>query len=87
MDERKSALGWIGIALGSISLILALCDFYAGPFSPQPTLEQIVADKAVAIKEATMAALRGEATRSEPTKNRFNVTAQTTALLFREREI
>ena len=61
MSEGKTALGWIGIALGSAALILALIHFYAGPFSPQPTLEQAVAEKAVAIKEATIAALKGEA--------------------------
>jgi len=34
--------------------------FWAGPFSPQTTLEQTVAQKAVAIKKATIAALKGE---------------------------
>lgn len=40
--------------------MLALVHFWAGPFSPQPTLEQVVAEKAVSIREATVAALKGE---------------------------
>lgn len=73
MDDRKPALGWFGIVLGSVSLILALVHFYAGPFSPQPTLEQSVADKAVAIKKATIAALKGEEAEPKLTKRPFDV--------------
>jgi hypothetical protein len=53
----------MGIAFGAVALLLAIVHFWAGPFSPQPTLEQTVAEKAVSIKEATIAALKGE----EPT--------------------
>lgn len=34
--------------------------FWAGPFSPQPTLETTVAEKAASIKNATIKALKGE---------------------------
>lgn len=60
MHSEASTAGWVGIALGAAALILALVHFYAGPFSPQPTLEDVVAEKAVAIKRATVAALKGE---------------------------
>ena len=60
MEESKSTLSFIGIGLGSVALLLALVHFWAGPFSPQPTLEQTVAEKAVSIKQATLAALKGE---------------------------
>lgn len=60
MENKKSLLSFIGIGIGSISLLLALFHFYAGPFSPQPTLEDSVAEKAVAIRDATIAALKGE---------------------------
>lgn len=60
MNIRNSKLSFMGIAVGAVALILALVHFWAGPFSTQPTLEQIVADKAVAIKKATIAALKGE---------------------------
>ena len=59
MDDSKSTLSYIGIGLGSIALLLAIVHFWAGPFSPQPTLEQTVAEKAVSIKQATIAALKG----------------------------
>jgi hypothetical protein len=60
MEEQKSTLSFLGIGLGAIALMLAIVHFWAGPFSPQPTLEQTVAEKAVSIKQATLAALKGE---------------------------
>ncbi|WP_428242721.1 hypothetical protein [Gynuella sp.] len=53
-------LGYIGIALGSIALLLALVSFWAGPFSPQPTLESLVAEKAASIRSAALDALAGK---------------------------
>lgn len=61
MEEKKSTLSFIGIGLGAVALMLALVHFWAGPFTPQPSLEQTVAEKAVAIRDATVAALKGEA--------------------------
>lgn len=60
MAEYSSKLGYIGIGIGAIALMLALVHFWAGPFSPQPSLEQTVAEKAVAIKNATISALKGD---------------------------
>lgn len=60
MNKQNSTLSFIGIGIGAIALLLALIHFWAGPFAPQPALEQTVAEKAVAIKEATVAALKGE---------------------------
>lgn len=60
MDTQSSKFSFTGIAIGSIALLVALIHFWAGPFSLQPTLEQTVAEKAVAIKKATIAALKGE---------------------------
>lgn len=60
MESAKSTYSFIGIGLGAAALMLALVHFWAGPFSPQPTLEQTVAETAVAIKEATLSALKGE---------------------------
>lgn len=60
MENTKSLLSFIGIGIGSISLLLALFHFYAGPFSPKPTIEDSVAEKAIAIRNATIAALKGE---------------------------
>ena len=60
MEKEKSTISFIGISVGAIALMVALVHFWAGPFSPQPTLEQTIAEKAVAIKEATLSALKGE---------------------------
>ncbi|MCB1785614.1 MAG: hypothetical protein KDJ33_05160 [Gammaproteobacteria bacterium] len=60
MEERRSTISFVGIGLGAIALLVAVSHFWAGPFSPQPSLERTVAEKAVAIKNATIAALKGE---------------------------
>lgn len=60
MEENRSTIGFIGIAVGAIALLGAIVHFWIGPLSPQPSLERTVAEKAVAIKNATIAALNGE---------------------------
>ena len=50
----------IGITAGSIALLLALFSFWAGPFSPQPTVENIVAEKVSSIRTAAIDALKGK---------------------------
>ncbi|MGD8266139.1 MAG: hypothetical protein PVF23_00460 [Chromatiales bacterium] len=60
MTESRSTIGFIGIGVGAIALLVAIAHFWAGPISPQPSVEKTVAEKAVAIKNATIAALKGE---------------------------
>lgn len=60
MHERIWNIGGIGIGLGGFALLLVLVHFWAGPFAPQIPLEQSIAEKAVAIRDATVAALKGE---------------------------
>lgn len=60
MSEKKPRVGSIGIVIGSIALLLALFHHYAGPLSPQPKLERTIAETAVALRDATMAALNGK---------------------------
>lgn len=60
MERKRSIFGFIGIGVGAIALMLALVHFWAGPFSPKPTLEVVVAEKAVSIRETTIALLKGE---------------------------
>jgi len=79
MDKQSSVFGFTGIGLGAIALLLAVVHFWAGPFSPQPTLEQTVAEKAVSIKDATIAALKGEEQRA-PIKRSSMDTDQIIAL-------
>ena len=60
MEEGRSTIGFIGIAAGAVALLMAIVHFWMGPLSTQPSVEKTVAEKAVAIKNATIAALKGE---------------------------
>ncbi|GAB4114363.1 MAG: hypothetical protein Tsb0027_02960 [Wenzhouxiangellaceae bacterium] len=61
MSEQKPWISAAGIGVGALGLLLAVVHFWAGPFTPQPSLERTIAEKVVAIKDATVAALQGEA--------------------------
>jgi hypothetical protein len=61
VEKGRATTGFIGIGIGGIALLMAIVHFWAGPVSPQPSLEKTVAEKAVAIRDATVAALKGEA--------------------------
>ncbi len=56
----KPVSGGLGLALGAAALLVAVVHFWAGPFADQPAFEESVAEAAVSIKEATVAALKGE---------------------------
>lgn len=60
MEFGKSKLGIFGIGIGAVALLLALINFWAGPFSPQPTFETTVAEKAASIRQATIDAFKGK---------------------------
>jgi len=64
--------GRVGLIVGFLALLLSLVDFWAGPFSAQPSLESTVASKAASLRQATIDALKGnevETTYVEPTWN------------------
>ena len=69
MTELNRKIGYAGVALGACALLLALIHFWAGPFSPQPTLETVVAEKAAAIRESTIKALSGEEYKTYATRH------------------
>ena len=73
MEENNSTAGFIGIGIGAIALLAAIVHFWAGPFSPQPSLEKSVAEKAVAIKNATIAALKGEEIEEEVSPRKIDL--------------
>lgn len=66
MEENRSTIGFIGIAVGAVALLMAIIHFWMGPISPQPSVERTVAEKAVAIKNATIAALKGQKIEEKP---------------------
>ncbi|QEW06628.1 hypothetical protein F5I99_09000 [Nitrincola iocasae] len=73
MGSKNLKFGYIGIALGSIALLLALVSFWAGPISPQPTLETLVAEKAASIRSAALDALSGKEVVSETYKTQWTI--------------
>ena len=58
--KKPSPFGLVGVILGFVALGVALAHFWLGPIEPAPALEDLVADKAVKIKKAVEARLRGE---------------------------
>ena len=74
MKDSKSTIGFIGIALGAIALLMAIVvHFWAGPVTPQPSLEKTLAEKALAIKNATIAALKGEKAEEQASTHRIDL--------------
>ena len=73
MSESKSKISLFGIGVGAIALLLALVHFWSGPFTEKPPLEQKVAEKVVAIKDATLAALKGEEFQAKPQPSGYDL--------------
>ncbi len=61
----KSRLSSFGMAFGGLGLMLALFSFWAGPFSPQPTIENLVGEKVASIRNAALNALKGKKVEKE----------------------
>ena len=58
-DKRKPIYSIIGLCLGSLSLLLALFHFWAGPFAPQPTLEKSMTEVVSSLKNAAENVVKG----------------------------
>lgn len=56
----KYKFGDCGIVFGGLALMLALVHFWGGPFSPQPTMETVVAEKAASLRQAAIDAFNGK---------------------------
>lgn len=56
----NSTFGLLAVALGFLAFAAVVGHFFAGPFDPPPPLEVSIADKAASIRDATVAALKGE---------------------------
>ena len=71
MKDNHAPFSFFGIGLGALALLLAMLHFWMGPFKITPPSEQTLAEKAVAIKKAAVAALKGEtlAVKSAPAHN------------------
>ena len=50
----------LAVVLGFAAFAAAIAHFFAGPIDPPPPVEVSIAEKAVSIRDATVAALKGE---------------------------
>lgn len=73
MERQKIRYGITGILAGSIALLLALMHFWAGPFSPRPTIETVVAEKVSFVRSAALDALHGKEPVRQYTTERWDI--------------
>ena len=52
--------GLVAVVFGFLAFAAVVGHFFAGPFDPPPPLEVSIAEKAVSIRDAAVAALKGE---------------------------
>ncbi|MEL7538428.1 MAG: hypothetical protein AAFZ58_10395 [Pseudomonadota bacterium] len=64
---KTSTYGMLAVVLGFLSFAAVIGHFFVGPLDPPPPLETSLADKAASIRDATVAALKGEDYEAEPT--------------------
>ena len=65
MAFKDAKLGYLGIIFGGTGLLLFLVHLWAGPFSPKPSLETYVNEKADSLRKAFLDGLKGKKTESE----------------------
>ena len=59
-SKKTSQFGTLAVILGFLAFAAVVGHFFAGPFDPPPPLEVSIAEKAADIRDATVAALKGE---------------------------
>lgn len=66
-SAESSMFGMLAVVLGFLAFAGVIGHFFAGPFDPPPPIEVSIAEKAVDIRDATIAALKGEEYEAERT--------------------
>jgi len=57
---RSSTFGILGTVLGFLAFAAVVGHYFVGPIEPPPPVEVSIAEKAASIRDATVAALKGE---------------------------
>ena len=57
---NNSMFGMLAVVLGFLAFAAVVGHFFVGPVDPPPPIEVSIAEKAVSIRDATVAALKGE---------------------------
>ena len=65
--SNSPTFGFLSVVLGFLAFVAVIGHFYAGPLDPPPPIEVSIAEKAASIRDATVAALRGEDYEAKPT--------------------
>lgn len=60
MTTSRHAFAFAGLIAGALATLIAVVHFWAGPIVEPPPIEEVIADKIVATKEATVAKLLGK---------------------------
>ena len=71
MTKTRNPLSFAGLLAGSLATLIAIVHFWAGPIVEPPPLEQVIADKVVATRDATLARLRGKPAPARPPPDRW----------------
>ncbi len=59
-NTKSASFGYAAVILGFLSFAAVVGHFFAGPVDPPPPVEVSIAEKAANIRDATVAALKGE---------------------------
>lgn len=73
MELRKSKFGLSGVIIGAIALMIAVTNFWAGPFAPQPSIETTIAEKVSSIRQKTVDAIKGKKVDRTYIKQKWNI--------------
>jgi len=57
---QNSVFGMLAVVLGFVAFAAVVGHFFVGPIDPPPPIEVSIAEKAASIRDATVAALKGE---------------------------
>ena len=57
---KNSMFGMLAVVLGFLAFAAVVGHFFVGPVDPPPPVEVSIAEKAASIRDATVAALKGE---------------------------
>lgn len=71
--RKESNIGFLGIGIGGIALLMALINFWAGPFAPQKSMETSIGDAAAKIKQNTLDALAGKEVKKTYTPREYDI--------------
>ncbi|MEI7367657.1 hypothetical protein WCT94_08505 [Pectobacterium sp. 1950-15] len=70
--DKKSKFSTIGMVLGALALLIAVSYFWAGPSTPEVTIEEQIAEKIVSIRDTTLNRLMGKAPSTQQPESPFN---------------